>query len=170
MDDFFAVKKDTDDFVKQMKQPRETVEAPPLAFLDEDDEAPGSDPIDNVEEGTAQHFDYDEEHEKTAEFVLMTMDQCFSFCASMYSGDSAEKYNRFSGKKRPTDYQLMVTAAMLKKYQAKLSLEWMFVTIVLMSFTPVGREAHKDRQKANARARKEAVERRAQELSGQIRR
>lgn len=172
--DFFSpgdMKSGLDDFVKHMKTPREKVEAPAVHFGDEEEEEGPLgevDPLAEVEQGTLSHFDYDEEHEKTAEFILMTMDQAFSFVGGMYSGQPAEKYNRFSGKKRPTEYQLSVTAAMLKKYQTKLSLEWMFATIIVMAFAPTFREAQKDRTEAKRKQMREEEARRVAMMRGQI--
>lgn len=156
-----------DDFVKQMKVPREKVDAPEISFGDDDDldtlDLNGDDAkvLDNVEDGTLSHFDYDEDHAKTAEFGWIMLDELISFFASLYSGEDADKYKRFSEKKKPTDYQISVGAAMVKKYQAKMSLEYMMITLIFMAFAPTMNTARKDRKEANRKAVIEEEKRRA---------
>lgn len=145
-----------DGFIKEMKVPREKIDAPEITFGDDDllDLPKDEDAIlDQVEDGTLSFFDYDEDHERTAEFGWVGLDFLVSTMAGIYAGEDAEKYARFNDKKKPTKYQVSVAAAVVKKYQTKLSLEWMLATIVFMAFTPAFAQATKDR-KAN---RKKAI-------------
>jgi len=155
---------DLSDFISHMKTPREQIDAPPPSFGDAEPEASNlanQEVLEEVEEGTLSYFDFDEEHEKTAEFGLVLLDQLMSFIAGLYSGQDASKYERFQGgKKKPSKYQIEVTAAMVKKYQAKMQLEWMFATAIFMAYAPIFSQAHKDRSQAKkAKAIKEDAER-----------
>src|SRR5690606_13327486 len=91
------------------------------------------------------YFDYTEDHYRTAEFFLIWLDKGFAFGASMISGMEMNRYRRRIEKPKD-DYEAQVTAALVKKYQMALPLEWMLVTALLMAYVPEYVKAFQDRK------------------------
>lgn len=66
------------DFLANMKQPREKVEAPPMLFEKEEEEIsdiPEDPGAGETDDEMLNHFDYSEEHRYTAEFMLIQLDK-----------------------------------------------------------------------------------------------
>ncbi len=161
VDDFFSAKdsnKDLKHFLTHMKQPVEEIEAPPI--FQKEEEVPEADqPVDTpdpADEEMAQLLDYTEEHRLTAEFMLIQLDKGLAFALSMISGADMDRYRRRQVRNKADDYELEIAAALVKKYQMRLSLEWMLATALIMGYTPMINKAIGDRQKANrAKAREQ---------------
>lgn len=147
-DDFFT-SKDADqglkNFLSHMKQPVEEVEAPPsFDFMDEDEEI--SSGGDEVDDEMLSHFDYTEEHKLTAEFMLIQVDKALAFSFSLISGMEMDRYRRRKDKIQSDDYELEIAAALIKKYQMRMSLEWMFASAMIMGYAPLLTKAIQDRK------------------------
>lgn len=161
VDDFFSAKdsgNDLKDFLKHMKQPVEEIEAPPIFQKEAEPEAPPtSEEIpDPADEEMAQMLDYTEEHRLTAEFILIQLDKGVALTLSLLSGMDMDRYRRRKVRNQADDYELEIAAALVKKYQMRLSLEWMLATALVMGYAPMINKAVSDRQAAAmARAREE---------------
>ena len=81
-----------------------------------------------------------------------------AFVASMVTGMEMDRYKR---PKKPDDYEIEVTAAMMKKYEVQMSLEWMFAVAMIGAYSPAFQKAYADRQAMKAKKEKE---RRQEEL------
>jgi len=145
------------DFIGHMKEPVEDMEPPP--GFDEQEEV---DELTDEEQEMATYLDYEEEHEMTAFLLLSNLDRVLAFCFSMISGDDMEKYRRRGNQLKgdEKDMELQVAAALVKKYQMRMSLEWMFATAFLMGYGPVAAKAVADRKRI--KKEKEEEERRQQ--------
>lgn len=154
---FFSQNKaDIDEFVNQMKQPREEITAPPFQFNEEEDnELPGE-----SDEEMAGHLNFGEGERMTAEFILKTTDGLFAFMFSMWSKEEAERYLAFKKESQQTKQVVELGAALVKKYQAKLSLEFMFFTALGMLYVPMAAKAEQDRVARVNRQRAQAEEER----------
>lgn len=143
---------DTSDFISQMRHPREEIEAPDLDLPGEEfEEADIEDPEDRE---MMDALDYTEEHRFTAEFLLIQIDKIIGFGLSVFSGGEAESYRRRVNRIQGEDYEAQLLAAMIKKYQMRLSLEWMFASAMIIAYAPAFDKAMKDR-KARVKAEQE---------------
>ena len=159
-DDFFTAKQasgDVDAFIKEMKAPREKIDPPP-AF--ESDEPDPDDPDDDLpgesDEQMANHLDYTDEHKFTAEFLLIQIDKVLAFSFGMVSGMDSDRYRRRKEKIQGNDYEAEIGAALVKKYQMRLSLEWMFISALVIGYAPMMNKALKDRKEVESQ--KQSVE------------
>lgn len=138
------------DFIKHMKRPVEKVDAPPFVGAQQEEEKMPDDsegePITDDDEGNLQYLDYSEEHKMTALFFIGLIDNGMGWIGTMISGQTPEKYRKFSDQAKPPDYYVNVTAALVKKYQAKMSLEMMFFSALLMIYAPAMKTAWDDRK------------------------
>lgn len=164
-DDFFSAKdsdNDLKDFLKHMKQPVEEIEAPPIFQKEEEEPNPVELPdtsLDPEDEEMAGYLDYTEEHRLTAEFMLIQLDKGVAFSLSMLSGMDMDRYRRRKVRNKADDYEVEIAAALVKKYQMRLSLEWMLATAIVMGYTPMISKAIGDRRaKAIATAPKREKE------------
>lgn len=154
VDDFFSAKDSNQDlkhFLTHMKQPVEEIEAPPI-FQKEEEAPTVEEPVDTpdpADEEMAQLLDYTEEHRLTAEFMLIQLDKGLAFALSMISGADMDRYRRRQVRNKADDYELEIAAALVKKYQMRLSLEWMLATALIMGYAPMINKAIGDRQQAN---------------------
>lgn len=163
VDEFFSAKDSNQDlkhFLTHMKQPVEEIEAPPIFQKEEEaqseEPAPPVDTPDPADEEMAQLLDYTEEHRLTAEFMLIQLDKGMAFALSMISGADMDRYRRRQVRNKADDYELEIAAALVKKYQMRLSLEWMLATALIMGYAPMINKAIGDRQQANmAKAREQ---------------
>lgn len=147
---------DFDDFISNITTPREHIEAPtPPPIPDAD---PGAEPITDNDEETLNYFDYSPEHKQTALTAIYALDMGFGFVGQLISGMPADRYKQFADGKKPSSDFVDVTAALIKKYQVRLSLEAMFFTALAMIYGPALTLAIADRRKAA-----EAEERQRQE-------
>ncbi len=169
-DNFFSTaekdrESELNNFIKHMKTPREHVEAPGFDYPDEEEPADGDGPTQPGQEGESDkemldHFNFTPEHKYTAEFLLIQLDKLIAFGCGMFSGQPSDKYRRRKTRIQGEDYEAEILAALLKKYQMQLSLEWMFVSAIAIAYAPVVETAVKDRrivqeQKARERRREE---------------
>jgi len=136
---------DLDDFISHMKTPREQMDLP-----NDGQGEPGppneGDELDDSDQEMMSHFDYTPEHRYLAEFFLVQIDKAVAFSLSMLSGSEAEKYRRRLKKPSGEDYEAEILAALLKKYQMRMSLEWMFMSAMVIAYTPMVDQAVKDRR------------------------
>jgi hypothetical protein len=154
-DDFFSANQASADmktFISQMKKPREKIEAPPIMFQDEDDDDeeilkdPMGEGAGESDEDMLNHFDYSEEHRYTAEFMLIQLDKFLAFSLSMISGSESDRYRRRKTRMEGDDYEAEILAALVKKYQMRLSLEWMFASAIVIGYAPMVDKAIADRK------------------------
>ncbi len=168
-DDFFATTQTgreaaVKDFIAHMQTPREHVEAPGFAFDgDEEEDSPENSKAaeDSPEAMTPEdremlnHFDYTPEHKYMAEFLLIQVDKVIAFGLRMFTGLGADRYRRRKTRIKGEDYESEVLAAMMKKYQLRLTLEWMFFSALVIAYAPVVEMAVSDRRKIRAQQAKE---------------
>lgn len=155
-DDFFSDINTDDDlkgFIAHMEKPRE--EIPQLSGFDGDDGlgpiGGGGDPDGGLspdERDMVQYFDFTEEHRMTAEIGLIWIDRLMALIASMITGRSAEEYRTRKGKPDKDDYEIQLAAALVKKYQMRMSLEWAFMLAMGMRYGPVVASLPRDVKKA----------------------
>lgn len=162
-DEFFTAKDASGDvaaFIKEMKAPREKIDPPPAFETDEpdgptpenqEDDLPGE-----TDEQMAEHLDFTEEHKFTAEFLLIQIDKVLAFSFGLVSGMDSDRYRRRKEKIQGNDYEAEIGAALVKKYQMRLSLEWMFISALVIGYAPMMNKALKDRKVVQAK--KQTVE------------
>ena len=76
----------------------------------------------------------------------------------MVTGMEMDRYKR---PKKPDDYEIEVTAAMMKKYEVQMSLEWMFAVMMIGAYSPAFQKAYADHKAMKAKREKQ---RRQEEL------
>lgn len=134
---------DAEDFINQMKQPREEIEAPSIELPNDDQE---DEPVEPEDSEMLDALDYTEEHRFTAEFLLIQMDKIIGFGLGVFSGEDSDKYRRRINRIQGEDYEAQLLAALIKKYQMRLSLEWMFASAMIIAYAPAFDQALKDRR------------------------
>ena len=159
-DDFFAdinPEADLKGFISHMEQPRE--EIPQLPNFDG-----GIGPIGGGEDGEpgeglspderdmVQYFEFTDEHRMTAEIGLLWIDRLMAVIASFITGKSADVYRTRQGKPPKDDYEIQLAAALVKKYQMRLSLEWAFLMAMGMRYAPVVASIPRDVKQAKVEA------------------
>lgn len=161
-DDFFkSAATDREDqlgsFISHMKTPREQMDLPGDNGDDSLKENEGKDDDDwsADDEEMMDHFDYTPEHKYLAEFFLVQIDKAVAFSLSLVSGSEAERYRRRLKKPSGEDYEAELLAAILKKYQMRMSLEWMFASALVIAYSPMVDAALKDRRVNQARLRQQ---------------
>ena len=142
---------DTKDFIGHMARPREQVEAP-------DFDVPGLDDEDEPEKDTQEapeddqdtlYLDYTSEQLWSAELILFKTDELIAWLLSMLSGKSPDAYRkRKAASSNKDDREVQLLAALINKYQMKMSLEAAFLSLFLMSYSPMFISAYQD-MKAN---------------------
>jgi len=140
--------KDTESFIAHMKAPREEVEAPDFEIpgLDEEDEVPTEGKPAADEDGLM--LEYSSEQLWSAELLLWKVDEVIAWLLSIYSGQSPDKYRKRKGAASSSDdREVQLFAAILNKYQMKMSLEWAFISLFAMSYAPVVMQATTDAKK-----------------------
>ena len=163
-DDFFSVNIDTDSdmqaFLEHMKRPREEVDMPDIGIGPEEPEkGPKKEAaLDDHDRQNLAYLDYDDEHRMTAEFMLIQIDKGMAFVFSFLSGKPMNDYRTRTEKPKGEDYEAELAAALLKKYQLRMSLEFAFGMAFLMRYSPMYAKAVQDRKKLKleeAKAEKE---------------
>lgn len=153
------------DWMGHMKRDKEKIELPGYTTEEEDDpegEEINSDDIPDEEaEEMLQHFNYTEEHRYTAEFALVQLDKLLSFGFGVFSGKESDNYRRRKQKPAGEDYEAELLAALLFKYQMKMSLEWMFASAIFIAYSPMAEKAIKDRKELKT---KEEADRKRREM------
>ncbi len=157
-EDFFS-KTDSEmsEFVKHMSKPVEHINAPPIDLDAPPDEGSGQQPSDGLSDGDREmlsHFDYNEGHLKSAEFALIQVDKALAFGFSLVSGQDMQKYRLRAVKPKGDDYEAEILAALFKKYQFEMSLEWMFVAALTFAYGPMFKVALDDKAEAAKKALK----------------
>lgn len=154
-DDFFRnTDAEMSDFVKHMSRPVEEIDSPPID-LDAPTEGAEAAVNGGLSEGDREmlsHFDYNEGHLKSAEFTLIQVDKAFAFGFSLISGQDMQKYRLRAVKPKGDDYEAEILAALFKKYQLEMSLEWMFVAALTFAYGPMLKVAFDDKAEAAKKA------------------
>lgn len=91
----------------------------------------------------------------------MQLDKVLAFTLSLVSTMDADRYRRRKTKPAGEDYEADPLAALLKEYQMRMSLEYMFVSALAIAYFPAVSMAVKDRKIAQEERRLQA---RKQEL------
>lgn len=138
---------DFDDFMSSITTPREHIEAPTPPPTPDADPGATDAPITDNDEETLNYFDYSPEHKQTALTAIYALDMVFGFTGQLISGMPADRYKQFADGKKPSSDFVDVTAALIKKYQVRLSLEAMFFTALAMIYGPSLTMAIADRRK-----------------------
>lgn len=163
-DDYFSVNIDTDSdmqsFLEHMKRPREEVDMPEIGIAEDDSPEKGSEEreLDDNDRQNLAYLNYDDEHRMTAEFMLVQLDKGMAFVFSSLSGKPMDGYRTRTEKPKGEDYEAELAAALLKKYQLRMSLEFAFGMAMLMRYSPMYAKAVQDRKKQKveeAKAQKE---------------
>ena len=153
-EDFFSdinTDEDMKSFIAHMEKPRE--EIPEIPSFDGDDGLGpiGGEPGESLtpdERDMVQYFDFTEEHRMTAEIGLIWIDRLIALVASLITGRSADEYHTRKGKPDKDDYEIQLAAALVKKYQMRMSLEWAFMIAMGMRYGPVVASVPGDVKKA----------------------
>lgn len=153
VNDFFNIKEANDGvtgFIQDMKTPVEKIDPPPGFDIEdpEKDIEPGEEEITETGSlGGSGQFNFTDEHKFTAEFLLIQIDKVLGFAFGMISGEPGDKYRRRKNQVQGKDYEAELAAALVQKYQMKLSLEWAFVSALIIAYSPAGAQAFADRAK-----------------------
>ena len=140
---------ETKDFISHMQRPREEVEAPDFELPDlDDEEVPVVDDTGPRSDDDSIHMEYTSEQLWAAELALWKTDEVIAWGLSLFSGESADKYRkRKSVSTYKDDREVQLLAALINKYQMKMSLEAAFLTIFIMGYMPMFSAAYQDAQK-----------------------
>lgn len=165
-DNFFSVSsKDREaemkKYMQELSAPKEKMDDVELEFMDDldDPENAGGDPdMTPEEQELAGYLDVSDGHKEMARVMLMGIDKFLAFVAGMYTGMDMDRYKR---PKKPDNYEVEVTAAMMKKYEVHMSLEWMFAVMIIGAYSPAFQKAYADHKAMRAKREKQ---RRQEEL------
>ena len=138
--------KERDDFIAHMSRPREKVEAPDfeLPGFEEDEISTDSPPPSE----DSLLLEYNAEQLWTAELILFKVDEIIAWLLAIWSGQSPDKYRkRKTANAAKDDREVQLAAALLNKYQMKMSLEWAFLSLFIMGYAPVFIQAGQDAKK-----------------------
>jgi hypothetical protein len=144
--------KDTENFIAHMKKPREEVEAPDFdipGLIDEEDEnSPETQGTSPKSDHDALLLEYTSEQLWSAELILFKVDEVIAWILSIFTGEAPDKYRkRKSADSKGDDREVQLAAALLNKYQMKMSLEWAFISLFVMGYAPVVIQATQDAKK-----------------------
>ncbi|WP_367390145.1 hypothetical protein [Lewinella sp. LCG006] len=132
--------------IDRMRVKREEVEPP--KFLDESDFVGGEEgedpegepatdePLTDDDKNNLEYLDYSDEHKVTATFMIMTFDRGMGMLCGMLAREPGEAYRKFNNKSDISNDYLDVTAALVKKYQARMSLEFILIGIMVAIYAP----------------------------------
>ena len=162
-DSFFSVSsKDREAEMKRYMQelaaPKEKMDDVELDFMDDPDDPEGDPQMTPEEQELAGYLDVSDGHKEMARVMLMGIDKFLAFIASMITGMDMDRYKR---SKNPDNYEVEVTAAMMKKYEVQMSLEWMFAVMMIGAYSPAFQKAYADHKAMKAKREKQ---RRQEEL------
>ena len=119
-------------------------------------ETPPEAPVTNDDAGNLEHFNFGEDHRNSARVLIGFFDTAMGWIGYFATGMDPERYQRFADKTPPA-YFLDATAAMIKKYHARLSLEMMFISALVMAFTPTFAQIRQDRKLLKEKAMEEKL-------------
>lgn len=168
-EDFFAtdINKDMEDFLEHMKRPKEEIDLPTdidndLPPLGESNEETAlSDELSQEEERQlSEHLKYTDEQAWSAEFILTQMDKIFAFGFSLLTREQPSRYRARTAKAKSDDHEVVLLAAIINKYQLKFSLEFAFMTAILMKYGMVYQAVVMPDIRAQKKKAKNAGERR----------
>ncbi|PHN00753.1 hypothetical protein [Flavilitoribacter nigricans] len=162
-DNFFSVSsKDREaemkKYMQELAAPKEKMDDVELEFMDDPDDPAGDPQMTREEQELAGYLDVSDGHKEMARVMLMGIDKFLAFIASMITGMDMDRYKR---SKNPDNYEVEVTAAMMKKYEVQMSLEWMFAVMMIGAYSPAFQKAYADHKAMKAKREKE---RRQEEL------
>ncbi|WP_020539278.1 hypothetical protein [Lewinella cohaerens] len=132
--------------IDRMRVKREEVEPP--KFLDESDFVGGDEgedpegepatdePLTDDDKNNLEYLDYSDEHKVTATFMIMTFDRVMGMGCGMLAREPGEAYRKFNNKSDISNDYLDVTAALVKKYQARMSLEFILIGTMIAIYAP----------------------------------
>lgn len=141
--------KDTENFISHMKKPREEVEAPDFdipGLMDEEDETtPDPQGTSSKSDQDALLLEYTSEQLWSAELILFKVDEVIAWILSIFTDKSPDQYRkRKTADSKGEDREVQLAAALLNKYQMKMSLEWAFISLFVMGYAPVFIQASQD--------------------------
>ena len=162
-DSFFSVSsKDREaemkKYMQELAAPKEKMDDVELDFMDDPDDPEGDPQMTPEEQELAGYLDVSDGHKEMARVMLMGIDKFLAFIASMVTGMDMDRYKR---SKNPDNYEVEVTAAMMKKYEVQMSLEWMFAVMMIGAYSPAFQKAYADHKAMKAKREKQ---RRQEEL------
>lgn len=155
---------DMRDFIRMQSIPREEVEPPPVEMVgdaigeiaNDDTELIEDDGLNDEERAMAEQLEgVSDGHQLTAKFILKQMDKFFGFGFSIMSGMEPERYRRYKEGQKLDEDEVLLLAALIKKYQVTMSLEVMFITAIFFGYAPMGQKAWKDAKAMKAKKEKE---------------
>jgi hypothetical protein len=147
-------------YMQELAAPKEKMDDVELDFMDDPDdpEAAGGDPdMTPEEQELAGYLDVSDGHKQMARVMLMGIDKFLAFVAGMITGMDMDRYKR---SKNPDNYEVevTVTAAMMKKYEVQMSLEWMFAVMIIGAYSPTFQKAYADYKAMKAKREKQRRE------------
>ena len=162
-DSFFSVSsKDREaemkKYMQELAAPKEKMDHSDLDFPDDPEEVDSDPQMTPEEQELAGYLDVSDGHKEMARVMLMGIDKFLAFIASMITGMDMDRYKR---SKNPDNYEVEVTAAMMKKYEVHMSLEWMFAVMIIGAYSPAFQKAYADHKAMKAKREKQ---RRQEEL------
>ena len=152
-EEFFAeidTEKELGEFVEHMKKPVE--EIPEMEWDDEmgpigaDDTPEPEDAEPEEIDPNEQYFNYEQGHRLTAELGINAIDRLTSNLAALFT-DKPPQYYRDKINKEEHDNDVNVTAAMIKKYEVHISLEWWFLIAIIGRYSNMVNEGIKEARK-----------------------
>ncbi|HKK77072.1 MAG TPA: hypothetical protein VJ953_18480 [Saprospiraceae bacterium] len=155
---FTQVDEDRKAFIDKMSTPREEVEAPDFDIpgLDDDEdqseEKPGS-----SQSGEDNEFslEYNSSQLWTAELTLLKVDEFMAMLLAAFTGQKSDKYRRReSASLGKEDREAQLLAAIFNKYQMRMSIEYAFLSLFVMSYAPIFITAYQDLQDKKKRPKR----------------
>lgn len=135
----------TVNLIERMRVKREEVTPPTfledVQFLNgadsstDEEEAEGEQLTDD-DEANMDYLNYEDEHKTTATFLIMTFDRLMAFVSGLLAREREEAFRKFETKASISSDYLDVSAALVKKYQARMSLEFILVITVVTIYGP----------------------------------
>ena len=121
-DSFFSVSsKDREaemkKYMQELAAPKEKMDDVELDFMDDEDDPEGDPQMTPEEQELAGYLDVSDGHKEMARVMLMGIDKFLAFIASMVTGMDMDRYKR---SKNPDNYEVEVTAAMMKQYEVQM--------------------------------------------------
>lgn len=153
-----------DDFIHRMSTPRKENKGAFDTKATPDSQEDGSEPITDNDEENLENFNFSEDHRNTALFLIGLLDSAIGWIGTFSTGMEPERYQRFA-KGSPPAFYVDATAAMVKKYHARLSLEVMFVSALAMVYGPSMGTIYKDRKILKEKAMEEKIRERSARMA-----
>lgn len=151
-----------ENLIQRMQVKREEVKPPQflddLDFVDSGAQAAGEEPtldepLTDDDTGNLEYLNYSDEHRTSATFLIMTFDRVMDVCAGWIAGEPQADFRKFQRKADISPDYLDVTAAIVKKYQTRMSLEMILFFTVLAIYAPTFTVAFTRRKMKSTRSR-----------------